>query len=86
MLAVGSVSLSAILFCLPALINEAGFNAMEFSQISALTTWAITLVILFSFTKKTAVRTVESDVIGTNEIDMAISEDVKAQLKDRLLN
>ena len=80
MLGVGSLCLSAILFYLPVLVNEKGFNAMEYAQLSALTVCFISSVILLSFTKKKPSKTALSKE-GEALVDqdyMGISEDIKA--------
>ena len=88
MLGIGCLCLSAILFYLPVLVNEKGVNAMEYAQLSALTVCFISSVILLSFTKKKQSKTASSKE-GEAPVDpdsMGVSLDIKAKLKDKLLN
>ena len=88
MLGIGCLCLSAILFYLPVLVNEKGVNAMEYAQLSALTVCFISSVILLSFTKKKQSKTASSKE-GEALVDpdsMGVSLDIKAKLKDKLLN
>ena len=79
MLGVGSLCLSAILFYLPVLVNEKGFNAMEYAQLSALTVCFISSVILLSFTKKKSSTALSKEGEALVDQDyMGISEDIKA--------
>ena len=79
MLGVGSLCLSAILFYLPVLVNEKGFNAMEYAQLSALTVCFISSVILLSFTKKKSKTALSKEGEALVDQDyMGISEDIKA--------
>ena len=88
MLGIGCLCLSAILFYLPVLVNEKGVNAMEYAQLSALTVCFISSVILLSFTKKKQSKTASSKE-GEALVDqdyMGVSLDIKAKMKDKLLN
>ena len=87
MLGIGCLCLSAILFYLPVLVNEKGVNAMEYAQLSALTVCFISSVILLSFTKKKSSSNSSKEGEALVDQDyMGVSLDIKAKMKDKLLN